>query len=169
MSNQRDIEPSSFRKAEILDVLNNFYAKEQNFSMLEKILSKKERLSLRTLEFACSHSHEFRRSLKLHGSYQTFLDSCGKRYFDAFRRHSRFKYTLGDKSCITNVAQLRFLKYALQNGIVHWLLRSENIAKVEHAMKAHLQKRKAGKKRKKILAPSFAEENVELKGAPSSS
>ena len=156
-------EPSSFRKAEILDVLNSFYKKPENFLMLEKILRKKERLSLRTLEFACSHSHKFHRDLKLHGSYQNYLDSCGKRYFDAFRRHSRFKYTLGDKSVETNVAQLRFLKFALQNGIVDWLLKRQNIALVEDAMKKHLKKRRAGKKRKKILAPSFAEEDVELK------
>ena len=70
-------ELSSQRKHEILEVLNSFFAKEHNFVKLEKILKKEIKVSLRTLEFAASHSHRFYSGLQLHGAYQNYLSSAG--------------------------------------------------------------------------------------------
>ena len=153
---------SSQRKREIMDSLNEFYSKEDNFYALTEILTKQKRLSLRTLEFAASHSHKFQRGLKLHGVYQNYLDSNGKKYFDAFRRHQKFSYELNGKEVESNVAQLRFIKFALENGVVNWLSSPTNVDSVEREMKRHINSRKKGKKRKKVFSPAVSEEGVKL-------
>ena len=58
-----------------------------------------------------------------------------KQLFDAFRRHSRFNYELDGKTVETNAAQLRFLKYVMEKGIVDWLDNEENRKKAETAMR----------------------------------
>lgn len=155
-------ELSSQRKHEILEVLNAFFAKEHNFVKLEKILKKEIKVSLRTLEFAASHSHRFYSGLQLHGAYQNYLSSAGKRFFDAFKRHQKFTYSLGTRKIETNVAQLRFIKFALENGLVAWLQNPDNARRVEIEMKKKMSKKKV-KKRKKIETPAVGEENVVLK------
>jgi hypothetical protein len=80
---------------------------------------------------------------------------------DAFRRHLKFSYSLNGEHVVTNLAQLRFIRFAKESGVVDWLKDKKNVAKVEKAMRASVTK-KGGRKRKKIVCPSISAEDVVL-------
>ena len=149
---------------EIKESLDIFYSRENNFNFLLKILGKEKKISLRVLEFAASNSHMFKTSYKLCGLYQTFLDSAGKRNFDAFKRHESFEYQhpRTGKIVRTNVAQLRFLRFAKESGIVQWLEDPSNIKEVEQVMKSKSKQSNQKRKRKKVMSCAVGAENVLL-------
>lgn len=120
----------------ILRSLNAFYTVQHHFQQLYEILNKKHKISLRTLEYTVINYSKFvPNALSLNGRYQIYLESHGKRFFDAFRRHTKFNYTLGDKTVATNVAQLRFIKFVIENKINLWLKNPNNKKLAEKAMR----------------------------------
>ena len=84
--------------------------------------------------------------------YQVTLESAGKRYFDAFRRHTKFDYALKvdgvEMKISTNCAQLRFIRFVIDNEIDKWLAVESNKAKAEALMKVQQTKTKKNKRRK---------------------
>ena len=101
---------------DIMMTLDRFFADETNFKKLESLLSRnKRRVSLRLLHFTAQNAHKLTKRPELANRYQTTLESAGKKYFDAFRRHSRFNYELDGNKVETNAAQLRFIKYIIEN------------------------------------------------------
>lgn len=141
------------RRDDLLRRANMFFSVRTNFEALHSILSKKKLISLRTLEFTVINFTKFvPNSLKMNGNYQVFLDSHGKRFFDAFRRHEKFNYTYedkvnGDLMVATNVAQLRFLKFVIENQIHIWLSVKKNRTLIEKSMRS--KERKIMKRRSK--------------------
>lgn len=134
--------------------LSRFFRKASNFSKAETIVKKKKKVSLRVVEYVASNAGKFIFNVHTHGAFRDLLDARGKKRFDVFRRHSRFTLTLGDKSFVTNLAQLRFLEFSISSGVIDWLLESKkNVKQAEEAMKkeAEIRKkqRKPGRKRRK--------------------
>ena len=137
--------------------LSKFFCKRDNFDKAEQIIKKKKKVSLRVVEFVATNSGRFIFNVHRHGDFRDLLDQRGKKKFDVFRRHSRFTLTLGDRSFVTNLAQLRFLEFSIQSGVIDWLLQSEkNVKKAEAAMRQEAEERKkkkepGRKKRKREL------------------
>ena len=155
---------------DIMMTLDRFFADETNFKKLESLLSRnKRRVSLRLLHFTAQNAHKLTKRPELANRYQTTLESAGKKYFDAFRRHSRFNYELDGNKVETNAAQLRFIKYIIENWIVEWLEDSDNRKRAEKSMKDTNAKlaaarplRKTSKKRKTSSSAAVGFDKVKL-------
>lgn len=133
-------------------IVNDFFSSEENFDKLDALLNKKK-ISLRVLEFAAVNEGKFLKKFDSYGAFQTALDSAGKKSFDSFRRHEKFEYSFKGKKVVTNLAQLRFLKYTIENGVLAWLENEKNCEIVEKALKKatilKMQSKKENKKKKK--------------------
>lgn len=132
--------------------ISEFFAEDENFEKLYEILQLKKRgISLRAIEYSVVNRGEFEVDLNTHGRYRDILDATGKRGFDIFRRHSKFTLTKGERSVITNTAQLKFLKFAIESGLIEWIFDPNNLARVERAMaKRKQQHRRIPDEKRKI-------------------
>lgn len=123
------------QKKPIFRLISKFFADDKNFEKLYEILKVKSKgISLRAIEYSVVNRDQFEIDLPNHGRYRDILDAAGKKSFDVFRRHSKFTLTRGDKSVVTNLAQLRFLKFSIEAGLVDWIFESKNLKLVEKAM-----------------------------------
>lgn len=154
--------------------LNKFYSNEEHFNTVYRIVNQKTVLSLRLLEFVCTHIakqglvlHVGEKTVYLDSAYQDRLDSQGKVFFDPFRRNpkSRFIMEKFDKELDTNIAQLRFFKFAIRNGVIKYA--TENFRTIEAAMSEYTaHKRLTGKKRghtNKDIQPSVSPKRTKQK------
>lgn len=111
--------------------LSAYYNNESHFDTLYEIVKQSNAtpISLRLLEFICTTMAKEGLVVErptdgsrvfVDAVYQEWLDSQGKGFFDPFRRNpkSRFKFSKFKKTVVTNVAQLRFFKFAINHGVV---------------------------------------------------
>jgi hypothetical protein len=125
--------------------LIGFYKDKVNFNILFDIVNQNSLLSLRLCEFVCTHLARkglITKSLTgedvhLDSAYQAARDWQGKSMFDPFCRDplTKFKLNMFDKSTNTNVAQMRFIKFAIVNGVIAYALK--NFRVVESKMSIH--------------------------------
>jgi len=80
------------------------------------------------------------RKFNLYLDYRAQLQSYTKMFFDPFRRYSRITFILENDPIVsieTTVGQLNFFRWALQNGVIKFII--NNITKIEEQM-ANFQK-----------------------------
>ena len=80
------------------------------------------------------------RKFNLYLDYRAQLQSYTKMFFDPFRRYSRITFILENEPIVsieTTVGQLNFFRWALQNGVVKYII--NNITTIEEQM-ANFQK-----------------------------
>lgn len=150
------------RRKHIAENLNTFYAEEKNFDILFSVLSKQAKISLRALEFCASNEILWRGDPAKVGTYQDSLDAHSKLLFDSFRRHEKFQYTDGNgRSVTTNLAQLSFLKFSIEEGVIKYLMDKKNLKAIELEMKREGGVKKKRRRKKKLCRP-VGRSNIEL-------
>jgi hypothetical protein len=86
----------------------------------------------------------------LDSEYKAKMNSQGKIMFDPFRRNPKSKFTLAkfNKKVETNIAQLRFISFAIRKGVISYALK--NFRMVESLMsKVTAEKKRAEKQKNK--------------------
>jgi hypothetical protein len=111
----------------LLNTLEKFYAVPEHAQTLLDILNRKNKISLRSLEwFVTNYSKQNQvsyvtpagRPFTVHVAYKSSLDGYSKRLFDPFCRTERIDFKVGDEKITTTVAQLNFIRWCIQNDIV---------------------------------------------------
>ena len=110
----------------LLKSVTEFYEDPTNSSILEDILVKKNKISLRTIEkFVTLDAKRNNTSYDAHGvpfhvhvAYKASLGGYSKKYFDPFCRQERIKFRIKDKEIITTIAQLNFLRWCIKNQVI---------------------------------------------------
>jgi hypothetical protein len=142
------------RKSIHFNSLNKFFNDQKHFNVLKSIVNKTSLISLRLLEFVCTHvaqngllvTRSDGSKVYLDTYYQDCLDSQGKQFFDPFRRNpqSRFMFTKFGKTVDTNIAQMRFFRFAINFGVIKYT--TDNFRGLEELMSGVTAKRKLVRK-----------------------
>lgn len=110
----------------MLKSLADFFENDTHFKELEDILSHKNGISLRNIEwFVTNYAKEKRTRFKtpsgndldVHIAYKSSLGGYSKKYFDPFCRTERIQF----KGITTTVAQLNFIRWCIRNGILEYI------------------------------------------------
>jgi hypothetical protein len=146
----------------LLSSLISFYSNNNNYkSILKIIIDGKHELSLRMIDWLVTryaknnniiywinenddniyynlpdnYSNEKYRKINLYLDYRAQLKSFKKFNFDAFRRHERISFYIGDKTSKkinedndyieTTIGQLNFFKWAFNNKIITYALQNQ--------------------------------------------
>ena len=130
------------RSETLLESINAFYEDPKNASHLLDILDKKGTVSLRNLEwFITNYAKKKNLTYKttdgktffVHCAYKSSLDGYSKKLFDPFCRSDKFIYTVPncDKTFMTTVAQLNFIKWCVKNNIIDYIVENKQILKTQ--------------------------------------
>jgi hypothetical protein len=132
------------------NALNLFFSDKKHFNVISSIVNQKSLISLRLLEFVCTHvaqtgllvTKQDGSSVYLDTYYQDCLDSRGKQFFDPFRRNprSRFMFTKFGKTIDTNIAQMRFFRFVINFGVIAYA--TDNYQELDVLMSRVTAKRK---------------------------
>jgi len=128
------------RSDTLLDSINTFYGDSKNSKCLIDILGKNGNVSLRNLEWfitnyakkkALTYKTDGGKSFTVHCAYKSSLDGYSKKLFDPFCRSDKFVYTVPgtDKTFLTTVAQLNFIKWCVKNNIINYIVENKQILK----------------------------------------
>lgn len=116
----------------LLATLEKFYNDPKHGQTLIDILNRKNKISLRSLEwFVTNYSKKNQvsyvtpsgRTFTVHVAYKSSLDGYSKRLFDPFCRTERIDFNVSGETIVTTVAQLNFIRWCIQNDIVTALKR----------------------------------------------
>jgi hypothetical protein len=114
----------------LLDSLARFFDDPRHLEQLSDILTHRKGISLRNLEwFVTNYSKKQHvtyqtpagRSFTVHVAYKSSLDGYSKKLFDPFCRTERIEF----QGFTTTCAQLNFLRWCIQNGIIEYMLTSK--------------------------------------------
>jgi len=121
----------STRSDVLLESLTKFYAESENSRKLHDILTTKTHgVSLRNLEWFVTNYAKNKhvtytgptgRPFTVHVAYKSSLDGYSKKLFDPFCRTERIQF----QGLTTTVAQLNFIKFAIVNGIIDYMLKDK--------------------------------------------
>lgn len=138
--------------------LNSFFDNEEHFNTMYSILKQESLVSLRLCQFICTTMARnglitkdlAGNEVPLEEVHRSQQDSQGKVLFDPFCRNpkSRFLFTKFNRTVDTNIAQLRFMRFAITYGVISYAL--ANFRHVEDLMSAATAARK--NKRKNMTA-----------------
>ena len=122
--------------------LQDFYNQPGRLEQIIPILKGDSPVSLRLIDwFATNYSKKFNVSYALEGKpfmvhfhYKRELKAYSKRLFDPFCRRERISFQVRGQTPIeeTTVGQLNFFRWALEKGVVDYIL--EHIADIEKDM-----------------------------------
>jgi hypothetical protein len=122
--------------------LQDFYNQPGRLEEILPILTGTSPVSLRLIDwFVTNYSKKFNvsyllkdRPFMVHFQYKRELKAYSKRLFDPFCRRERISFQVRGASPIeeTTVGQLNFFRWALENGVVDYIL--EHIADIDHDM-----------------------------------
>ncbi len=113
--------------------IEDFYSEPMNKETLIDILERKDSgISLRQIEwFITSYSRKNQTSyvssdgkiFAVHSSYKSSLDGYSKKLFDPFCRTAKIDFTIPgtDRTVKTTLAQLNFLKWCQQKGVIDYM------------------------------------------------
>lgn len=110
----------------LLKSLDEFFSIPEHFAELNDILTRKNGISLRNIEwFVTNYSKEkstqfVTRSgshIDVHIAYKSSLGGYSKKLFDPFCRTSRIEF----KGLTTTIAQLNFIRWCMRNGILDYI------------------------------------------------
>jgi hypothetical protein len=115
----------------LLESLAKFYNEAENSRKLHDILTTKSQgVSLRNLEWFVTNYAKNKhvtytgptgRPFTVHVAYKSSLDGYSKKLFDPFCRTERIQF----QGLTTTVAQLNFIKFAIVNGIIDYMLKDK--------------------------------------------
>jgi len=117
----------------LLESLTRFFNEPSNSEKLADILTHKNGVSLRNLEwFVTNYAKNKQVTYKtsagkqftVHVAYKSSLDGYSKKLFDPFCRTERIEFQ-GFK---TTVGQLNFLRWVIHNNIIDYLKKEMNIS-----------------------------------------
>lgn len=120
------------KSALLLTSLERFFDDPKNQEQLFDILEHRKGISLRKLEWFVTNYCKTKqvtytapngKMFTVHVAYKSSLDGYSKKLFDPFCRTERIQF----KGLTTTVAQLNFLRWALTNGIVAYLLTEKEL------------------------------------------
>lgn len=120
------------KSALLLTSLERFFDDPKNQEQLFDILEHRKGISLRKLEWFVTNYCKTKqvtytapngKMFTVHVAYKSSLDGYSKKLFDPFCRTERIQF----KGLTTTVAQLNFLRWALTNGIVEYLLTEKEL------------------------------------------
>jgi len=155
----------------LFESLSDFYQASHYSTGLHEILQGDTSISLRSIDWFITnyskknniyyqlyhdgeghpslHSdhREFHANINVHQSYKAQLKSYSKKTFDPFCRRKRILVPIGDHVMDTTIGQLNFFRWALQNGVVDYILSHK--AAIEDDMNECLKKIKVSSSQKK--------------------
>jgi hypothetical protein len=114
------------REGLLLTKLKGFYEKPANIKTLNDIITKRDNISLRNIEwFVTTHCRQKKvtytttngKDFTVHMSYKSSLDGYSKKLFDPFCRTQRIEFN----KLTTTVAQLNFIKWCIENEIIDYI------------------------------------------------
>jgi hypothetical protein len=113
----------------LLKSITEFYNETENSKMLEDILVKKNRISLRSIERYVTEDSKKNnitytmngRPFTVHTAYKSSLGGYSKKYFDPFCRNERIHFKVNDTDIVTTIAQLNFIRWCIKNDIFNHL------------------------------------------------
>jgi hypothetical protein len=98
-----------------------------NFCIMCDVCNGKTEISLRLLDWLCtnyskSHMNTFtsKSNVEIYHMYKNNLRGFGKRYFDPFCRRGGYDVCINDQSIKTNIGQMNFFKWAIDNGVIEF-------------------------------------------------
>jgi len=114
------------REGLLLTKLRVFYEKPNNIKILNDIITKRDNVSLRNIEwFVTTYCRKKKVTYKtggkdftVHMSYKSSLDGYSKKLFDPFCRTQRIEFN----KLTTTVAQLNFIKWCIENEIIEYII-----------------------------------------------
>jgi hypothetical protein len=114
------------RDETLLKSVTHFYEDPKHSTILEDILVKKNKISLRTIErfvtiYAKKNNIMYDSNgvpFAVHVAYKASLNGYSKKYFDPFCRQQRINFRIKDNEVITTLAQLNFLKWCIKNDVI---------------------------------------------------
>ena len=121
------------KSAVLLSSLTKFFEIPENRNNLNDILNHRNGVSLRRIEwFVTNYSKNKHvtyigpngKMFTVHVAYKSSLDGYSKKLFDPFCRTDRIEFD----GLTTTVAQLNFLKWVIQNGIVDHMIKTQKEA-----------------------------------------
>ena len=122
----------------LLKSLDDFFEDEKNFSILSDILTHKNGISLRNLEwfitiYSKSNNLMYKTStgnFRVHVAYKSSLVGYSKKLFDPFCRTERIEF----KGLTTTVAQLNFIRWCIKNEIIEYMIKEKPVLQTHHKM-----------------------------------
>lgn len=121
----------------LLSSLTKFFDIQENRDQLNDILNHRNGVSLRQIEwFVTNYSKNKHvtyvgpngKMFTVHVAYKSSLDGYSKKLFDPFCRTERITFD----GITTTVAQLNFLKWVIQNGIVSHMIKTKKEVSQTH-------------------------------------
>ena len=118
----------------LLTSLSKFFDAPENREKLHDILGHRRGISLRKLEWFVTNYAKANhvtyttptgKMFTVHVAYKSSLDGYSKKLFDPFCRTERVEF----HGFTTTCAQLNFLKWCIQNGIIEYL---EKVPSIKH-------------------------------------
>lgn len=151
----------------LLESLIIFFNDEKKLNILVAIVFNKTKISIRMIEwfvtiyckqynvcYFCENgviyddisllNVKFNNIIDVHSDYKAQLKSYKKKLFDPFSRKTRVSIPYGDKKLITTIGQLNFFKWAINKGIISYLIK--NYDSIHSIMKTNVDKSKKSKK-----------------------
>lgn len=135
----------------LLGALTRFFEQPENMEKLKDILEHRKGISLRNLEwFVTNYARERHvtyqtpsgRPFTVHVAYKSSLDGYSKKLFDPFCRTDRIDF----HGFITTPAQLNFLRWCFQNGIVEYMINSKVLHDHRQFQKLHSRNKTCSEK-----------------------
>ena len=140
--NKRGTDPNSAQQQSLMKLLIKFFNKDSNLSKLYQILDKKNGVALRLLDWYATNYikkkdiYYFLDSKKkyiAYPSYQSYLKSYSKKFFDPFRRNYPIVFIdKNGKKIETAIYQLNFLKWIIEYK--NWEYIKEHREEIEEDM-----------------------------------
>ena len=121
----------TLREQFLLKELKDFYTPDKIESILIPLLSQSATISLRALDWlVTNHSKKFNilckskvhsdKLINIFHSYKLALGHYKRKYFDPFRRRTRFNVFYNEKTYETTMGQLNFLMWSYRLGILEY-------------------------------------------------
>jgi hypothetical protein len=120
----------------IMKKLKRFFDKQDNFEKLKPMLTQECNISLRVLDWSTTnwskkntvmletHRNGYKENINMFLDYKANLKAFSKKSFDPFCRRERimlqFDCDPEKKTYITTTAQLNFMKWAIESGVLDY-------------------------------------------------
>lgn len=168
-------EELTLRERYLLKELKEFYTTEKLETILIPLLSQNASISLRALDWlVTNHSKKLNilckskvnndKLINIFHSYKLALGHYKRKYFDPFRRRTRFKVVYDNSSYDTTLGQLNFLMWSYRLGILDYAYDHSN--EIEKDMNSCTSKYR--KERKENTKNGRKHKRHELSSAPNS-
>ena len=125
-------------------------------------ISKESKISLRIFDFLCTkylknnnviyyvEKSSGKMAFNLNVAYKAQLKAYSKLQFDPFKRHERISIPYSNTTIVTTIGQMNFFKFAIENKLTEWIMKKENLKKIEDSIYIDSSVKKNAKDNKPI-------------------